>query len=397
MSRHHSHINTAIQLIESFKGDEPFANFIKHFFASEKKFGSKDRKQIASLCFSYFRLGLALDKKPSEKNLLTAFFLCNTEPIEMIKALKPEWEEMTGKPLEEKLNFLHGCIELSGIFPFKKELNENIDFNNFCRSFLIQPDLFTRIRPKQKINTLKKIKKSGLPYVLLNDDNCSEFASGTKIDDLLEPDNEIVIQDYNSQKVLDYLQQNKDELAAKNSPPGTLAVWDCCAASGGKSILLTDILQQKISLTVSDIRPASILNLHQRFKKASINEYQYFITDIGNMDGKVPLSSYDIIICDAPCTGSGTWSRTPEQLYFFKESTIGSYAEKQKKIADNATLHLKQDGIFVYITCSVFEKENEAIAKYIQKELQMEMIHMENLYGYNNKADSMFVAIFKNK
>lgn len=395
MSRYHSHINSAIKLIGAYKGDTPFNIFLRQFFAGEKKFGSKDRKQIAALCFSYFRLGLALKRHLQEENLLTAFFLCTSEPAEIIRILRPEWHEKISSPPEDKMLFLQTKFTLADIFPLQKELNDSINFDAFCKSFFIQPDLFIRLRPKQKKSVLKKIKKSGVNYSVLNNDTAVQFASAINMEDFLQPDIEVVIQDYNSQMVLNYLQENLPEFTAKNKPPGILSVWDCCAASGGKSILLTDILHQKINLTVSDIRPASILTLHQRFKKAAIKEYQYFITDISSPDGKVPLAAYDIIICDAPCTGSGTWSRTPEQLYFFQQAAIDAYAEKQKKIVNNTVLHLKQGGIFFYITCSVFKKENEAVASYIQKELNLQLIQIQNLYGYDKKADSMFVAIFK--
>ena len=59
MSRHQSHINTAVKVIESYKGDKPFTFFIKSFFSENKKYGSKDRRAISSLCYNYFRLGSA--------------------------------------------------------------------------------------------------------------------------------------------------------------------------------------------------------------------------------------------------------------------------------------------------------------------------------------------------
>ena len=64
------------------------------------------------------------------------------------------------------------------------------------------------------------------------------------------------------------------------------------------------------------------MNLHRRFKKAGIKEYKYFIADVGNADFKPGQLDFDLIICDAPCSGSGTWSRTPEQLCFFTEEKI---------------------------------------------------------------------------
>jgi 16S rRNA (cytosine967-C5)-methyltransferase len=203
-------------------------------------------------------------------------------------------------------------------------------------------------------------------------------------------DKEVVVQDYSSQQVLNFL------IECSISLPDKPSVWDCCAASGGKSILLYDILKGKCKITVSDIRPSILSNLHQRFKKALIKNYQYFISDIANPTEPLPATIYDIILCDAPCTGSGTWSRTPEQLYFFDVATIATYTRLQKQIIENAITHLAKGGIFVYITCSVFAKENEAIATYIQEKFKLQLLQQKNILGYDYKADSMFVAVFKN-
>jgi 16S rRNA (cytosine967-C5)-methyltransferase len=103
----------------------------------------------------------------------------------------------------------------------------------------------------------------------------------------------------------------------------------------------------------------------------------------------------NLIICDAPCTGSGTWSRTPEQLYFFDEKRIERYAGLQKKIVSNVILHLKENGCFVYITCSVFKKENDEIVEFVERQFNLELIKMELLKGYDKKADTMFAALFR--
>ena len=102
-----------------------------------------------------------------------------------------------------------------------------------------------------------------------------------------------------------------------------------------------------------------------------------------------------MIICDAPCTGSGTWSRTPEQLSFFNLNDLEKYSGIQKRIAGNVVPHLKKDGIFVYITCSVFKEENEAVAGFIRDTLHLNLLHQEILKGFDWRADNMFVAVFK--
>jgi 16S rRNA (cytosine967-C5)-methyltransferase len=123
-----------------------------------------------------------------KKNLLAAYFLCQSGPEEIIKFLRPEWYEKMTASLEDKLRFLKSTTWPYTIFPFRDELPDNINFDAFCRSFFVQPDLFVRIRPEHKLSTVKKIKSAGLPYQLLNDDSCAQFPSGTKIDSILETD-----------------------------------------------------------------------------------------------------------------------------------------------------------------------------------------------------------------
>ena len=59
MSHHHSHLTSAVKVIQTHKKGEPLVHHLKRFFAADKKYGSKDRKQITSLCYNYYRLGAA--------------------------------------------------------------------------------------------------------------------------------------------------------------------------------------------------------------------------------------------------------------------------------------------------------------------------------------------------
>ena len=106
MGRYHSYINTALKILQSFNGEMPFSIFIRQFFAKEKKYGSKDRKQIAALCYSYFRVGLALNKEINAENLLAAFFIVNNEASILIQELKPEWHGHEADTLEEKIKLI---------------------------------------------------------------------------------------------------------------------------------------------------------------------------------------------------------------------------------------------------------------------------------------------------
>ena len=79
------------------------------------------------------------------------------------------------------------------------------------------------------------------------------------------------------------------------------------------------------------------------------------------------------------------------------EKMISGYVDKQKKIVNNVIPHLQKDGLFIYITCSVFKKENEEMVNYIKEKFHLQLLQMELLKGYDKKADSMFTAVFIKK
>jgi 16S rRNA (cytosine967-C5)-methyltransferase len=74
---------------------------------------------------------------------------------------------------------------------------------------------------------------------------------------------------------------------------------------------------------------------------------------------------------------------------------IEKYSSLQRKIVSNIVHHLRPGGFMVYITCSVFKKENENVAEFIEEKFVFESIKMELLKGYDKKSDSMFVALFR--
>jgi len=392
MSRFHSHINSAKKILDTYQGDKPFSIFLKLFFSSNKKYGSKDRKSIASICFHYFRMGKAFTDISIEEKMLIATFLCETTDSLLLKDLRPEWNEKISIPVREKINLLIQNISLLGFFPFVDLLSSGIEMEAYSLSMLTQPDLFIRIRPQSKESVIKKLTQSNFHWQQMNG-QCVRLKNSDKVADLFNLDKEVVVQDANSQKVLDFLKQ--PGLLETSSENKTLSVWDCYAASGGKSILLMDVLDRKIDLTVSDIRESILTNLHQRFKSAGITNYQTFVTDLSGADNKMINKDFDLIICDAPCSGSGTWGRTPEQLVFFKKTSVQYYADLQQKIVAKAITHLKPGGLFVYITCSVFKAENEMAVNFITETLKCKIIDQQLLKGYQQQSDSMFVAILK--
>lgn len=383
--KHVSHLNSAKEILHQYKGKEPFSQFIKFFFRQDKKYGSTDRKRISHLCYSYFRLGHSLKEMPVEEKILTGIFLCDRSTNELLAYFKPEWNEKIHLELAQKLSFIGYPLIITDIFPWQVELSNEIDHKKFCESFLIQPDLFLRVRPGNEEIVNKKLLAADIGFRQLSD-SCIALNNSTKIEEVIVIDKEALVQDYSSQKIGDFF-----TLLASDSR--LLTIWDCCAASGGKSIMAKDKLGD-VALTVSDIRESILANLKKRFQEAGIEKYQSFAADLSSAINHRPLANFDLIIADVPCTGSGTWSRSPEALCFFDKNAIDKYCQLQKKIIKNVIPALKKNGKLAYITCSVFKKENEGMVEFILQNFPLRLEKMELLIGYDKKADTMFAASF---
>jgi 16S rRNA (cytosine967-C5)-methyltransferase len=391
--RFQSYFNTAIKIIGLYDCVIPLQYFLKQYFAQYKKHGSKDRKYITHLCYSFFRLGKAFYESDTAEKLSLAIFLCNSKTGEWNFLFKEEWLNNWSDDLNDRISFVqtkYNSFSVDDVFPFADEASISLDINAFSASLFIQPDVFIRIRPGYFNEAINRLRQHTIPFNIV-DENCIELSPSINVAAILDIDKEVVIQDHSSQQVREFFKIIKSEIENQKS---TINVWDCCAGSGGKSMLAYDTLQN-ITLTVSDVRNSIIQNLTQRFAKAGINNYKNFVADVANSKPGIQNAAYDLIICDAPCTGSGTWSRTPERLYFFDAKRIDEYALLQQKIVSHAIRSLDDGGFFLYITCSVFKKENESIVEFIQQEFQLELIKTELLKGYYKKADTMFAVLFR--
>jgi 16S rRNA (cytosine967-C5)-methyltransferase len=381
MIRWENYLAAAEKIIVAYDGSLPLHHFLKGFFKQHPYMGSRDRRQITQLVYQYYRLGhLWKGVKSTSARILMGNFLCEQEGNELLKFFHPELNEKISLPVDEKLSFL-GSEDVTDMFPFAEELSHGIDSNAFCRSFFIQPHLFIRTRNNKQFSILRLLEKAAVAFEVLGE-NTIALPNSTKIDTIITDKSWYEVQDASSQKAG----------ALFNAQAGE-QWWDSCAASGGKSILLLD-KQPAVKLMVSDVRASIIQNLHQRFKEAGIRHYESIVMDL---TAPVSLSvikdrRFDHIILDAPCSGSGTWGRTPESLSYFSEKQIIDYQQLQKKIAANVVQLLKPGGTLIYITCSVFRKENEDVVSFLEEQSGLERLEGGVIAGYQQRADSMFAV-----
>ncbi|HEY0433152.1 MAG TPA: methyltransferase domain-containing protein [Chitinophagaceae bacterium] len=404
--RTHAWLRTATEIINRYSGSEPLNVFLRKFFAADKKFGSTDRRNISQLCYSFYRLGRSFPAASIAERIVKGLFLVSASPNDMLASFSDEFNQRAAMSIAGKIEWLNEPLFYEQFLSFDARLSEGVDTRAYAGSFFIQPQLFLRLRPGHEITAPQKLEAAQITFQKKTG-SCVELAIGSKIEAVLRVDREVVVQDYSSQRIREVFE----------SIPGFdsdgVKVWDACAGSGGKSLLFFD-LNPAAELTVSDIRSSILANLRKRFSAAGIDRFKGFVTDLaaGQTDdsradagtkpglplGKnspAPRKKFDIIICDAPCTGSGTWARTPEQLYFFDKSSIAGYVARQRAILQHLARHLKPGGHLIYITCSVFFNENEANCEFIGGQAGLQQKQQWLLTGYHDRADTLFAALFE--
>jgi len=377
-----SYLLSAQDILTKYKYPEPFHVFLKAQFKEHKKFGSRDRKIISALLFGYFRLGQQAQLKAVDAMKIGAFVA-----TELSEKLYQQFFEFGAAqyvlPLQEKLNWLHS----QGIDLQEKEipeLSQGILLDEYLIDIAHSHHTFIRIR-KNKKSIIDALHKKEIAFEEIAE-NIIGFPESVNLKEILTQQQDYTVQDASSAMVTNFFTAKKGD-----------KVWDCCAASGGKSIAMYDACNG-IELFVSDIRYQILETLKERFKHYDIKKYHAFPHNAQvpapYANNNMPHGSFDSIICDAPCTGSGTWSRSPEQYYFLPDTDVDFYADRQKDILENTWPFLKNGGTFYYITCSAFAAENEeVISAFLDKHADAEVMNMQLINGIDKKADTMFVAV----
>ncbi len=142
-----------------------------------------------------------------------------------------------------------------------------------------------------------------------------------------------------------------------------LRVLDLCAAPGGKSTLLASLLE-KDSLLVSN----EVIRSRASILEENMARWGYMNAWVTSDDPAVlgKLSGYfDIIVVDAPCSGSGLFRKDPAALDEWSEANVELCCQRQKRIIADVWPSLKKGGIMVYATCSYSPEENEQILKWL--------------------------------
>lgn len=154
------------------------------------------------------------------------------------------------------------------------------------------------------------------------------------------------------------VQDEGSQLAAALSGAGPrLQVLDLCAGAGGKTLAMSAAMQNTGQLYAYDDDRERLKAIFERIKRAATRNIQVLrardqkaLSELGNR--------FDVVLVDAPCTGTGVWRRRPEAKWRLKEANLETRMAEQVSVLDTGARHVKPGGRLVYVTCSLLSREN---------------------------------------
>lgn len=162
------------------------------------------------------------------------------------------------------------------------------------------------------------------------------------------------------------IQDEGSQIAALLSGAGPRKqVLDLCAGAGGKTMALAALMQNTGQLYAYDADRNQLKPIFERVKRAGVRNLQVLRAgDETAVDALGPR--FDVVLADAPCTGTGTWRRRPDAKWKLKPEALNARTAEQRAVLKRAAALVKPGGRLVYVTCSLLPEENtEQIARFL--------------------------------
>jgi 16S rRNA (cytosine967-C5)-methyltransferase len=182
------------------------------------------------------------------------------------------------------------------------------------------------------------------------------------------------------------LQDASSQFAVNEVPVGPDArILDYCAGGGGKALAFAD--QYQASVFAHDIAPKRMADLANRAARAGVQIAQVATADL------TKHAPFDVVFCDAPCSGSGTWRRTPDAKWRFTSARLTALQAMQAEVLDAAAPMVRAGGILAYATCSVLRDENDlAVERFFMRHTGWQIMERRQLLPDAN-GDGFYLCV----
>ena len=161
-----------------------------------------------------------------------------------------------------------------------------------------------------------------------------------------------------------------------------MRVLDYCAGGGGKTLAMA--ARVRADFTAHDANPGRLTDLPARADRAGV-----YVTL-----SEEPQGPYDLVLCDVPCSGSGSWRRAPEGKWLLTEAGLAQLTRTQDAILDQVTDRVAPQGTLAYVTCSLLRTENEdRAAAFLARHPDWQMAE-ERRWTPGEDGDGFYLARF---
>ena len=191
-----------------------------------------------------------------------------------------------------------------------------------------------------------------------------------------------------------HIQDKASQLCCEaiGAQPGE-TIFDMCAAPGGKSFTIAEIMQNKGRIVAFDLYPQRVELIAQGAKRLGIDIIDARVGDASQFDENLGLA--DRVLCDVPCAGLGDIGRKPE-IRYKSIKDIEKLPPLQYNILVNSARYLKVCGTLVYSTCSLNPKENEEVVKrFLDAHDDFELVEQRTIFPQEEDCDGFFYSVMK--
>jgi len=174
---------------------------------------------------------------------------------------------------------------------------------------------------------------------------------------------------------------------------GSERVCDLCAAPGGKSLMLAELLNKNGELVMYDRSEVRQKLTRENFSRRRFEApYRIEVRDALSVAGE---GDFDVVLCDVPCSNTGVFRRRPDALWRFSLSKLANLAALQYSILGSAAKMVKSGGRLIYSTCSIEPAENgENVAKFVAADPDFEIVGQRQLYPCR-EHDGGYAAVLR--
>ena len=193
------------------------------------------------------------------------------------------------------------------------------------------------------------------------------------------------------------VQDEASQLVARTmNPKKHDVILDVCAAPGGKTTHMAEIMKNEGRIVANDIHAHKIDLIKQNAERLGLTNIEYSNIDGTKLKRVYSREEFDKVLVDAPCSGWGVMGRKPEIKYFQSQGSVDAITAIQAELLEAVATLVKIDGTLVYSTCTINKGENEVqVKKFLQAHPNYELEKENFILPYENHTDGFYIAKMK--